>query len=112
MRTVRPVSSSTSRRAVSSISSPWSGVPLGKAEGTRRLEQTGVVDDEREVAVEELGGAPRQHHAWEEDLEVLHDRRHLGVDGELERDELLLAADLDLGRGDRVVHAVVDVERG
>src|SRR5439155_14039101 len=170
IRTLRPVSSSTSRSAVSSISSPLSGVPFGKtqvasawrparttsglpsrwrtttppaatalrtrdrrrarmlgiepppdreetsltkapADGTScLLKESGVVDDEREIAVEEFGRTPRQHHARQEDLEVLHDRRDLGVDRELERDELFLAADLDLGGGNRVVHTVVDVE--
>src|SRR2546421_5877525 len=160
MRTLSPVSSSTSRSAVSSIASPWSGVPFGKTQvpsawrpvrttsrapsrwrrttppaaiasrtrGERRvrtvgmggssrkrekesLEESGVVDDEREIAMEELGGAAGQHHARQEDLEVLHDGRDLGVDRELEGDELFLAADLDLRGRDRVVDAVVDVER-
>src|SRR5437773_297613 len=186
IRTLRPVSSSTSRSAVSSISSPLSGVPFGKTQVAsawrparttsrlpsrwrtttppaatalrtrdrrrarmlgiecplnlrcpetrsrlvaslagkaaprsaltlsgcekRSLKESGVVDDEREIAVEEFGRTPRQHHARQEDLEVLHDRRDLGVDRELERDELFLAADLDLGGGNRVVHTVVDVK--
>src|SRR5207237_1843395 len=84
----------------------------GKAPEPSWLQKPRVVDDEGEVAGGEVGGPPREHHARKEDLEVLHDRRHLGVDGELERDELFLAADLDLRGRDRVVHSVVDVERG
>src|SRR6266542_3939383 len=135
MLTSRPVSSRTSRIAVSSIDSPASGVPFGNTHvpslvrpfrttsrsapaprvttppaavvvrtlvGRRdrsaviRSQQARAVDDEREAAVEELRGAAREHHAREEDLEVLHERSDLGVDGELERDQLLLAAHLDL----------------
>src|SRR5438067_247981 len=53
------------------------------------LQEPRFVDHERETAVKELRGAPRQHHPRQEDLEVLHDRRDLGVDREVERDELL-----------------------
>src|SRR5881628_1147610 len=109
MLTSRPVSSRTSRSAVSSIDSPASGVPLGKTQvpslvrpvsttsasspaprittppaavavrtvvGRReraagiRSQQARAVDDEREAAVQELGGAAGQHHARKEDLEV------------------------------------------
>src|SRR5207247_8623206 len=136
MLTSSPVSSRTSRSAVSSIDSPASGVPLGKTHvpslvrpvsttsrsspaprvttppaavvvrtlvGRRdrsadiRSQQARAVDDEREAAVEELGRAPRQHHAREEDLEVIHVRGDIGVDRELEREELLLVAYYYLG---------------
>src|SRR5260370_10105877 len=72
------------------------GIANDSREPPGRLQKPGVVDDEREIAVQELGCPPRQHHAWQEDLEVLHDRSDLGVDRELERDELFLPADLDL----------------
>src|SRR3954468_22498566 len=164
--TSRPLSSRTSRIAVSSTVSPGSGVPFGnthvrslsrpamttsspspesrsttppaamasrtrdarrarvvgmegppriaaedRASAARALKEADFVDDEREVAVEELGRPAAEHHARQEDLEVLHDRSDLGVDLQLQGDELLFSTHLYFGGGRRVVHAVVDVER-
>src|SRR5436309_2302969 len=99
---VRPVSTTSRSSPAPRVTTPPAAVVVRTLVGRRdrsadiRSQQARAVDDEREAAVKELRGAAREHHAREENFKVLHQRGDLGVDRELERDQLLLAAHLDL----------------
>src|SRR6186713_3359705 len=72
--------------------------------------QTVAVHREVKVATEEDRSLAGRHHARHEDLEVFHHLRDRGVDGELQRDQLLVFVHVEKALLDRVVHTVVHVE--
>src|ERR1700730_4966623 len=75
-----------------------------------RSQKIRPVDDEAELAIEELRGAPAHRHALEEDLEVLHDLAHRGIYGQFQGQRPLVGVKRkDAGLGCEV-HPVVDVE--
>jgi len=74
------------------------------------LHQLCFIDHELEVKAEGLGCLFAELHSFEEDLEVVHYRAELGVNGELELDDGMCFVDLEFCFLYRVVYTVVDVE--
>ena len=50
-------------------------------------------------------------HSAKENFKIRHNRRHVGINIQRQRDGLCLAIQYQIGRGDRVVYAVVNIKR-
>lgn len=71
-----------------------------------------VVDDQFECQSQLFSGFPAENHALEKDLEIIHDRTEMCVDGKPERDDRMCIIDFQFGTGERIIDAVMDIERG
>ena len=76
------------------------------------LKQHLSVDDQLKLKPQLVGGLAAKDHPVEENLKVIHDGRHFGVDGDGQQKPLVVFSDVGIGVFDSVVDPVVDIKGG